>query len=146
MSRIPSQFRAVALSSVALLCGMAVGTGGAAAQDASSREEIASLKRTLCNHEQRIALLERLIREGIDSDATADSASQPGWESIRVGMSEATVVSILGRPDQVQSRLSMRTLSYGSGPEQGLHMGSITIDQDDDMVVSIVHPSPPIGR
>ena len=84
-------------------------------------KETAQLKRKIADQEGRIAELERAVKV-LQSAAAPLPAPIPSptplwhrasnWTQIKVGMSEAQVVAILGSPTHVDSSIDRRTLVY----------------------------------
>jgi SmpA / OmlA family len=84
-------------------------------------KETAQLKRKIADQEGRIAELERAVKV-LQSAAAPLPAPIPSptplwhrasnWTQIKVGMSEAQVVAILGSPTNVDSSIDKRTLLY----------------------------------
>ena len=84
-------------------------------------KETAQLKRKVADQEGRIAELERAVKV-LQSAAAPLPAPIPSptplwhrasnWTQIKVGMSEAQVVAILGSPTNVDSSIDTRTLLY----------------------------------
>jgi hypothetical protein len=111
--------------------------------------EVAQLKQTVADQEQRIALLERAVRslqavvapvpERIPAPTPAwQSASN--WNLIKPGMSAAQVTQILGPATLDNTVDDTRTLSYQPGPDSaGTLKGSVTLM--DDRVISMLPPA-----
>jgi SmpA / OmlA family len=84
-------------------------------------KETAQLKHRVADQEARIAELERAVKV-LQSAAAPMPAPIPSptplwhrasnWTQIKVGMSEAQVVAILGSPTNVDSSIDKRTLLY----------------------------------
>jgi len=102
--------------------------------------EIAGLRRTVSQQDSRIANLERTVRS---MQATlvasarrlqlAASKTPEGWAGIKVGMSRAQVVDILGEPTTVDSVIDRQTLTYKDGSDL---MGTVILV--DDRVSEVV--------
>ncbi|MEM7416480.1 MAG: hypothetical protein AAF389_13330 [Gemmatimonadota bacterium] len=131
----------------AILFVLSVAATEAAAQDVSTSEDIAALKREVSAQLQRIALLEQLVHDLTDaSEVGLAPLTGTAWQTLTLGMSETAVVSILGQPDSVVSGLARRTLVYTHVRDGVEHVGRVTVDEEDDMVRSIDRPVPVAGR
>lgn len=109
-------------------------------------QEVSLLKNTVVEQGRRIEALERESRgkssaseSNVPSKAqprTASSAGQPwhdrnSWGRVKNGMSEAQVVSILGRPTSVKTVGGFKTLFYrGEVSSSGSVSGNIKLQDD----------------
>jgi hypothetical protein len=99
----------------------------------AAEKEIAALKLRASEQDQRIATLERTIRQ---LQAAVRDAAHPvptswrtldGWNSLKLGMSRAQVVDILGEPKTSEAVMDRQTLRYAdaTGPA-----GSVVLVDD----------------
>jgi hypothetical protein len=97
-------------------------------------KEIALLKRMVADQDQRIATLERNVRS-LRSSLLAAS-QQPvrtswrnieGWAAIKIGMSRAQVVEILGEPQSTFTVIDRQTLFYKDATNP---VGNVVITDD----------------
>jgi hypothetical protein len=86
-------------------------------------KEIAALKLMAADQDRRIAGLERTVRS---LQTTVLAAARPtptswktleGWASIKIGMSRAQVVDILGEPKSAEAVMDRQTLLYTDAAE-----------------------------
>src|ERR1700730_3360613 len=82
-------------------------------------KEIAQLKRMAADQERRIASLENTVRSqqrAILASArpvpTVPWRTVEGWAAVKIGMSRAQVVEILGEPKSTDSVIDRQTLFY----------------------------------
>jgi hypothetical protein len=111
--------------------------------------EVAQLKHTVDDQEQRIALLEKAVKElqAIASPVPEriPSPTPPwhlasNWNLIKKDMSAAQVIEILGPPTLDQSVTDMRTLYYqGDSQSTTTLKGNVTLV--DDRVIAMVPPA-----
>lgn len=110
------------------------------------QQEVDMLKRMVLEQSRRIEVLERELQgnpsaifpSAANSTATQRmlSAEQPWhdgstWDRVRKGMSEAQVISILGRPTSVESVGGFKTLFYrGEVSGSGSVSGNIKLQDD----------------
>ena len=96
-------------------------------------KEIALLKRMMADQDQRIASLERTVRS---LRPALLAASQPirtswrnveGWAAVKIGMSRAQVVEILGEPQSTFTVIDRQTLYY---KEAANPVGNVIITDD----------------
>jgi hypothetical protein len=118
--------------------------------------EIASLKSVIAEHGRQIAELEAALRR-LQSTASQESGSTiqtstqrlryaaanqwkiaSSWDRLRIGMSQAQVVAILGQPTSIRYIASQRMLFYQGNIPAGQITGTIEIS--DDRVYSINKP------
>lgn len=104
-------------------------------------KDIALLKRTISNQDQRIAALDRRIaalERTVGSQQAAIQAltrrstlvawrNPEGWAAIKIGMSRAQVVDILGEPRSTEAVIDRQTLIYKEGNDP---IGSVVIIDD----------------
>jgi SmpA / OmlA family len=97
-------------------------------------KEIALLKRTAADQDRRIAGLERTVRaqQSAILAATRPIPTIPwktleGWAAVKVGMSRAQVVEILGEPQSTESVIDRQTLFY---KEATAPVGHVVITDD----------------
>jgi hypothetical protein len=111
--------------------------------------EMAQLKSTIADQEQRITALEKTVK-ALQAVATPVPESIPGptppwqlasnWNLIKKGMSEAQVVEILGPPTLAEAVTDMRTLYYKPDPRSTTTLtGSVTLL--DDRVTASMPPA-----
>jgi hypothetical protein len=111
--------------------------------------EMAQLKRTIADQDQRIAALEKAVKalqavaapvpERIPAP-TPPWYQASNWNLIKQGMSEAQVVAILGPPTLAESVTDMRTLYYKPDPRSTTTLnGSISLQ--DDRVTAMMPPA-----
>ena len=96
-------------------------------------KEIALLKRMTADQDRRIAGLERTVR----AQSATLAASRPvptipwktleGWAAVKVGMSRAQVVEILGEPQSTDAVIDRQTLFY---KEATAPVGHVVITDD----------------
>ena len=105
-------------------------------------KEIAQLKRMAADQERRIASLETTVRSqqrAILAAARPVSAISwrtiEGWAAVKVGMSRAQVVEILGEPKSTDVVIDRQTLFYKDGTSP---IGQVVIT--DDRVSEIACP------
>jgi hypothetical protein len=111
--------------------------------------EVAQLKRTMADQEQRIAELEKAVRalqtvaapvpERIPAPTPAWHLAS-NWNLIKTGMSEAQVVEILGPPTLEETDTDLRNLYYQPDPRSTTTLnGSVTLK--DDRVTAMAPPA-----
>jgi hypothetical protein len=111
--------------------------------------EMAQLKRTIADHEQRIAELEKTVK-ALQAVAAPVPERIPtptppwqlasNWNLIKKGMSGAQVVEILGPPTLDETVTDMRTLYYTPDSRSTTALsGSVTLT--DDRVTAMVPPA-----
>ena len=154
-----SQLRTILRHSVRSFCAVVVAsaalTGIAAGQQATAQRERApdleGVRLQLAEHAERIQRLEDMLEElsqtqsGISASLLGSGQlatgwrSEAAWERLSVGMSEAGVIAILGRPSRIGSGATHRTLFYEDGVEgEGTLRGSVRIVDED--WVSVIRP------
>jgi SmpA / OmlA family len=111
--------------------------------------EIAQLKRTIADQDQRIAVLEKTVKalQALAAPAperipapTPPWHQASNWTQIKQGMSEAQVVAILGPPTLAESVTDMRTLYYKPDPRSTTTLnGSVSLQ--DDRVTAMMPPA-----
>ena len=104
---------AVGLACLVMSCGLSAQTPETRSDD--SAKEILVLKRTVADQERRIAMLERTVTsmQNIVLAASRNSSRPPeGWAALKMGMSRALVVDILGEPKTTESVIDRQTLLY----------------------------------
>lgn len=131
---MPQVFRAGAI--VVVYLGASYGLSG---QTPDTRlddavKEIAQLKRIAADQDRRIANLERTVRS---QQSALLAATRPapaiswrtleGWAAVKVGMSRAQVVEILGEPNSTDVVIDRQTLFYKSGTSP---IGHVVITDD----------------
>ena len=141
---MPHAFRAGAL--VCVYLGASYGLSG---QTPDTRlddavKEIALLKRMLADQDRRLASLESTVRTqqrailAIARPGPAPAISWrtiDGWTAVKVGMSRAQVVEILGEPKSTDIVIDRQTLNYKDGTTP---IGQVVIT--DDRVSEVVSP------
>jgi hypothetical protein len=105
-------------------------------------KEIAQLKRIAADQDRRIASLERTVRA---QQSAILAAARPvstipwrtleGWAAVKVGMSRAQVVEILGEPKSTDIVIDRQTLFYKDGTTP---IGQVVIT--DDRVSEVTSP------
>ena len=141
---MPHVLRAGAI--VILLLGVSDGLSG---QTPDTRlddavKEIALLKRMMADQDRRLASLENTVR--LQQRAILAAARPPavsaiswrtleGWAAVKVGMSRAQVVEILGEPKSTDIVIDRQTLNYKEGTTP---IGEVVIT--DDRVSEVVSP------
>jgi hypothetical protein len=105
-------------------------------------KEIAQLKRMAADQDRRIAVLERTVRS---QQSALLAAARPapaipwrtieGWAAIKLGMSRAQVVEILGEPKSTDSVIDRQTLFY---KDAATPIGQVVIT--DDRVSEVTAP------
>ncbi len=84
-------------------------------------KEIATLKRSSAEQDRRIAGLERSVRSlenalvNLRTPPVISSRTAEGWAAVKIGMSRAQVVDILGEPQINDSVIDRQTLTYKDG-------------------------------
>jgi hypothetical protein len=106
-------------------------------------KEIALLKRMLADQDRRIATLESAVRA---QQRAILAAAQPvpapswrtleGWAAVKVGMSRAQVVEILGEPKSTDVVIDRQTLYYKEA--NNAPIGQVVIT--DDRVSEVASP------
>jgi hypothetical protein len=104
--------------------------------------EIAQLKRIVTDQDRRIASLERTVKS-LQNTALAAVRPVPtipwrtleGWAAVKIGMSRAQVVEILGEPKSTDAVIDRQTLFY---KDVTTPIGNVVIT--DDRVSEIVSP------
>jgi septal ring factor EnvC (AmiA/AmiB activator) len=98
-------------------------------------KEMAALKRTVAEQDRRIATLERTMRS---LQTTVLAAGRPlipssrtpeGWAAVKIGMSRAQVVDILGEPRTTDSVMDRQTLTYKDASDRD-PLGTVVIIDD----------------
>jgi hypothetical protein len=97
-------------------------------------KEIALLKRMAADQDRRIAGLERTVRA---QQSAILAAARPvptvpwktleGWAAVKIGMSRAQVVDILGEPQSTDAVIDRQTLFY---KEAAASVGHVVITDD----------------
>jgi hypothetical protein len=105
-------------------------------------KEIAQLKRIAADQDRRIASLERTVRS---QQSAILAAARPvpaiswrtleGWAAVKVGMSRAQVVEILGEPKSTDVVMDRQTLYY---KDAATPIGQVIIT--DDRVSDVSSP------
>ena len=105
-------------------------------------KEIALLKRMMSDQDRRIATLESTVRS---QQRAILAAARPvpaiswrtleGWAAVKVGMSRAQVVEILGEPKSTETVIDRQTLFY---KDAAAPIGQIVIT--DDRVSEVASP------
>jgi uncharacterized coiled-coil protein SlyX len=114
-----------------------------------STKETSQLKRTVADQEKRIAELEKAMKalqtvvapvpEQLPSP-TPPWHTSSNWTMIKIGMSEAQVVDLLGPPTRVETAVDVRTLYYQPDPRSTTGLsGSVTLK--GDRVTAMVPPA-----
>lgn len=97
-------------------------------------KEIALLKRMVADQDRRMASLERTVKA---LQATIRAPARPiptswrtqeGWTSLKIGMSRAQVVEILGEPGSTDFVIDRQTLLYKNAAD--LLVGNVVITDD----------------
>ena len=111
--------------------------------------EVAQLKRTVADQDQRIAELEKTVKAlqaiAMPKPERIPAPTPPwqlasSWTQIKPGMSEAQVVEILGPPTHSDTVTDVRTLYYQPDPHSTTTLtGSVTLM--DDRVTTMVPPA-----
>ena len=139
---MPHFFRAGAL--VLVYLGASYGLSG---QTPDTRlddavKEIALLKRMAADQDRRIASLERTVRAQQSAILAATRPAPPiswrtleGWAAVKVGMSRAQVVEILGEPKSTDIVIDRQTLFYKDATTP---IGQVVIT--DDRVSEVASP------
>jgi len=107
-------------------------------------KEIAQLKRMMADQDRRLASLENTVR--LQQRAILAAARPPaapviswrtveGWAAVKVGMSRAQVVEILGEPKSTDIVIDRQTLNYKEGTTP---IGQVVIT--DDRVSEVTSP------
>jgi len=106
-------------------------------------KEIALLKRMMADQDRRLASLESTVRaqqRAILAAArpvpTASSRTIEGWAAVKVGMSRAQVVEILGEPKSTDIVIDRQTLLYKE--PNATPIGQVVIT--DDRVSEVTCP------
>ena len=113
------------------------------------KKETAQLKTVVADHEHRIAELEKTVR-ALQAVATPLPTPLPAavpawrsasnWNQIKLGMSEAQVVQILGPPARAEASIDVRTLIYlPDSHSTSTLSGKVTLT--DDRLTAAVPPS-----
>jgi hypothetical protein len=97
--------------------------------------EIAMLKRLVMEQNQRITALERTV-QALRPTQSAAARMLITWEGIKLGMSRAQVVEILGEPKFTEAVMDRQTLLYGTDVTNPL--GKVVII--DDRVTQVEYP------
>jgi hypothetical protein len=108
-------------------------------------KEIAQLKRMMADQDRRIATLENTVR--LQQRAILAAARPPavpaissrtleGWAAVKVGMSRAQVVDILGEPKSTDVVMDRQTLFYKEA--NATPIGQVVIT--DDRVSEVASP------
>lgn len=150
-------------SCLGLLVGSAVLVGSASAQpfdrDDRQAQEVAALRQQVAEQAEQLERLERaLMRLRMQSPTDCLTLSEPEdlargwraealWDCVAAGMSETTVIEILGRPTRVSPGAVHRTLHYEADVEgRGTIRGHVRIEKEEDRVVQIHRPTADNGR
>ncbi|HEV2201061.1 MAG TPA: outer membrane protein assembly factor BamE [Bryobacteraceae bacterium] len=97
-------------------------------------KEIALLKRMVADQDRRVASLERTVKA---LQATIRVPARPiptswrtqeGWAALKIGMSRAQVVEILGEPGSTDFVIDRQTLLYKNAAD--LLVGNVVITDD----------------
>jgi hypothetical protein len=113
------------------------------------KKETAQLKTVVADQERRIAELEKTVR-ALQAVATPVPTPLPtpvpawrsasNWNQIKLGMSEAQVVEILGPPSRVEASIDVRTLIYlPDSHSTSTLSGKVTLT--DDRLTAAVPPA-----
>lgn len=135
MRAFPGTVRRVALAGGTIFSVMFALPADSAAQQRATAEEIAGLQEELLVHLQRISALEQKLQELTGSPAAEGFRGTTSL--VESGMSEATVISLLGLPVEIRPGLGRRTLWYDTDPTVPSRGWSVTIDEEDDRVIAI---------
>ena len=102
--------------------------------------EAAALRRTVADQDRRIAALERSLRT-LQTQRAVSAANAwrtaEAWAAIKMGMSRAQVVDVLGEPKLNDSVMDRQTLSYKD--EANVLIGTVVIV--DDRVSEVASPA-----
>jgi SmpA / OmlA family len=98
-------------------------------------KEIALLKRITADQDRRVASLENAVRSqqrailaaARPAPATISWRTLEGWSAVKVGMSRAQVVEILGEPKSTDIVIDRQTLLYKDGTTP---IGQVVITDD----------------
>jgi SmpA/OmlA family protein len=150
--------RALAASLLCLFCGnLTIRPARAQARDRRVDElvlETAQLRRTLADHETRIASQEKRIAELERTVKLLQSIAlpagippktppwhlAPNWNQIRKGMSRREVVEILGPPTSEDTVIDVQNLYYRPDPQSTTTLSG-TVSLTDDRVTAVAPPS-----
>jgi phage-related minor tail protein len=132
--RIRTALAAVVLmSSVRVAPLLAQSTASSSDRLAAAEKEIAALKTRATDQDRHIAELERTIRQlqaavrAIEHPAPTSWKNLEGWTSLKIGMSRAQVVEILGDPKTTEAVMDRQTLRYEENKEL---VGSVVLVDD----------------
>lgn len=130
----------------AIVCLYVGGSYGVSGQTPDTRlddavKEIALLKRVVADQDRRLASLESTVRTqqrailaaARPGPAPASWRTLEGWSAVKVGMSRAQVVEILGEPKSTDIVIDRQTLFYKDGATA---IGQVVIT--DDRVSEVV--------
>ena len=114
---MPHAFRAIVCVYVGASYGLSGQTPDTRLDDAV--KEIALLKRTVADQDRRLARLESTVRSQQRAILAAARPAPPisrrtleGWAAVKIGMSRAQVVEILGEPKSTDVVIDRQTLFY----------------------------------
>ena len=146
--------RSLRSSAVILLASAAI-AGPASAQQASSSEslakEVVTLRLEVHRQAERIRTLEEALTrlggtDGEEMFATGPAADLPAtwtvpqsWDRLKRGMSESSVVDVLGSPSRIVRSAVYRMLHYEGEVAGRVLSGSVKI-VDEDWVEEITRP------
>jgi len=139
---MPHIFRAGAI--VFVLLGASYGLSGQTPDTRldEATKDIALLKRMVADQDRRLASLESAVRTQQRAILAAARPVPPiswrtleGWAAVKVGMSRAQVVEILGEPKSTDIVIDRQTLFY---KDAATSIGQVVIT--DDRVSEVVSP------
>ena len=99
----------------------------------AAEKEIAALKTRASDQDRHIAELERTIRQlqaavrAVEHPAPTSWKNLEGWTSLKIGMSRAQVVEILGDPKTAEAVMDRQTLRYEEDKEP---VGTVVLVDD----------------
>jgi len=99
----------------------------------AAEKEIAALKTRAADQDRHIAELERTIRQlqaavrAVEHPAPTSWKNLEGWTSLKIGMSRAQVVEILGDPKTAEAVMDRQTLRYEEDKEP---VGTVVLVDD----------------
>jgi hypothetical protein len=140
---MPYPLRAVAI--VIVLLGTSHVSSGQAPDTRldDAVKEIALLKRMMADQDRRLATLENTVRSQQRAILAAtrpfpviSSRTLEGWAAVKVGMSRAQVVEILGEPRSTEVVIDRQTLFYKEANTTPIGQVVIT----DDRVSEVTSP------
>ena len=116
-------------------------------------KEIALLKRMVADQEHRLATLENTVRTQQRAIlAAARPVSPPswrtleGWAVVKVGMSRAQVVEILGEPKSTDIVIDRQTLFYRDGTAAPIGTVVITDDRVSEVTSAMFQIHLPVQK